>query len=92
MPKNRDPKSIDQLMAEADELIRQINADALKDMEEAHRLEFEKHAQKFKKIKSGIQDTAGKEEILEKASGADGMHAAILDIVRAFQDLKDKLF
>ena len=41
MPKNRDPKSIDQLMAEADDLIRQINADALKDMEEAHRLEFE---------------------------------------------------
>ena len=66
MPKNPDPKSIDQLMAEADALIRQINADALKDMEESHRLEFEKHAQKFQKIQSGIQGKAGKAEILEK--------------------------
>jgi capsule polysaccharide export protein KpsE/RkpR len=92
MPKNRDPKSIDQLMAEADDLIRQINADALKDMEEAHRLEFEKHAQKLEKIKSGIQDKAEQKEIWEKTSGADGMHAAILDIVGAFQDLKNKIF
>jgi hypothetical protein len=79
-------------MAEADALIRQINADALKDMEESHRLEFEKHAQKFQKIQSGIQGKAGKAEILEKTSGADGMHAAILDIVKAFQDLKNKIF
>ena len=92
MPKNRDSKSIDQLMAEADDLIRQINAEALKDMEEAHRLEFEKHAQKLEKIKSGIQDKAEQKEILEKTSGADGMHAAILDIVGAFQDLKNKIF
>lgn len=84
--------TIDQLMAEADEMIRQIDTEAIKDMEEAHRLEFEKHAQEFKKIKSEIQGKAKKKEILEKTSGADGMHAAILDIVTAFQDMKNKLF
>ena len=92
MPKELESKSIEQLMAEADELIRQINADAINDMEETHRLEFEKHAQKFKKIQSRIQGKAGKTEISEKISGADGMHAAILDIVKAFQDFKNKLF
>jgi hypothetical protein len=34
MPKNLESKSIDQLLAEADELIRQINSDAVKDMKE----------------------------------------------------------
>jgi phosphoenolpyruvate-protein kinase (PTS system EI component) len=55
MPKNLESKNIDQLLAEADELIRQINSDAIKDMEEEHRIQFEKHAQNLKKIKSEVQ-------------------------------------
>jgi hypothetical protein len=31
MPKNLEPKNIDQLLAEADELIQQINSDAVRD-------------------------------------------------------------
>lgn len=92
MPKNLKSKSIEQLMAEADELIRQINADAVQDMEETHRLEFEQHAQNFKKIKSEVQGKTGKTELSEKTSSAGGMHEAILDIVKAFQDLKNKIF
>jgi hypothetical protein len=38
MPKNLESKSIDQLLAEADELIRQINSDAVKNMKEEHRI------------------------------------------------------
>ena len=34
--KSLESKSIEQLMAEADELIRQINADAIKDLKEEH--------------------------------------------------------
>ena len=48
MSKTLESKSIEQLLAEADELIRQINADAIKDMQAEHRLQFEKHAQNFK--------------------------------------------
>jgi phosphoenolpyruvate-protein kinase (PTS system EI component) len=55
MAKNLEPKNIEQLLAEADELIRQINSDAIKDMEEEHRIQFEKHAQNLKKIKSEVQ-------------------------------------
>jgi hypothetical protein len=88
MPKNKESKSLEQLMAEADELMQQINADAINDMEEAHRLEFEKHAQNFKKIKSEIQEKTDKTEISEITSSADGMHEAILDIVKAMKGFK----
>ena len=83
MPKNLESKNIEQLLAEADELIQQINSDAINDMQEEHRLKFEKHAQNLKKIKSEVQ---GK---IEKKinSGAEGMHKAILDIVKAMRDL-----
>jgi len=92
MPKNIEPENIEQLLAEADELIRQINSDAIEDMQEEHRLQFEKHAQNLEKIKSEVQDKIQKKETTEIGSGAEGMHAAIQDIVRAMQDLKNKLF
>ena len=83
MSNNLESKNIEQLLAEADELIQQINSDAIKNMQEEHLLQFEKHAQNLKKIKSEVQ---GK---IEKKinSGAKGMHEAIQDIVKAMQDL-----
>jgi hypothetical protein len=92
MPKNLESKNIEQLLAEADELIQQINSDAIKDMQEEHLLQFEKHAQNLKKIKSEIQGKIEKKGTSEIGSGAEGMHAAIQDIVKAMQDLKNKLF
>ena len=92
MPKNLESKSIDQLLAEADELIRQINSDVIDDMQEEHRLQFEKHAQNLKKIKSKVQGKIEKKGTSEISSSADGMHEAIQDIVRAMTDLKNYLF
>jgi vacuolar-type H+-ATPase subunit H len=92
MPKNLESKSIDQLLAEADELIRQINSDAIKDMKEEHRIQVEKHAQNLKKIKSKIHGKIGKKGTSEISSSADGMHEAIQDIVKAMTDLKNYLF
>ena len=83
MPKNLESKNIGQLLAEADELIEKINSDAIKDMQEEHRLQFEKHAQNLKKIKSEVQGRIEK----KTNSGAEGMHAAIQDIVKAMRDL-----
>jgi hypothetical protein len=88
MPKNLESKSLEELMAEADELMKQINPEAINDLEEEHRLEFEKHALNFKKIKSEIQEKTDKTEISEITSSADGMHEAILDIVRAVKGFK----
>ena len=90
MQNNLEAKNIDQLMAEADELIEQINSDAVKYMEEEHRLQFEIHVQNLKKIKSKVQDEIGKEGT-EIGSGAVGMHKAIQDIVKAMKDLRNRL-
>ena len=92
MPKNVESKNIEQLLAEADELIEQIHSDAINDMQEEHRLQFEKHAQNLKKIKSEVQGKIEKKGTSEISSSADGMHEAIQDIVRSMKDLKNYLF
>jgi vacuolar-type H+-ATPase subunit H len=92
MSKTLESKSIEQLMAEADELIRQINADAVKDLQEEHRLQFEKHAQSLQKIKSKVLGKSGNTETSKSDSGAEGVHEAILDIVKAMHNFKKDLF
>jgi hypothetical protein len=92
MPKNLESKNIEQLVAATDELIQQINSDAIKDMQEEHLLQFEKHAQSLKKIKSEVKGKIKKKGTSEISSSAEGMHEALKDIVRAMQDLKNNLF
>jgi len=87
MPKNLESKSLEQLMAEADELIQKINSDAVSDMEEVHRLQFEKHAQNLNKIKSEVQGKIEEKGTAEISSSTEGMHEAVQDIVKAFREL-----
>jgi len=87
MPKNLASKDIYQLLAEAEELIQKINSDAVNDMEEEHRLQFEKHAQNLKKIKAEVNGKIEKKGTSEISSSAEGMHEAIQDIVKAMQNL-----
>jgi hypothetical protein len=49
MLKNLESNNIEQLLAETDELIRQINSDAIKDLEEEHRIQFGIYLNKLKK-------------------------------------------
>jgi len=83
MTKNIESKSIEQILAEAEELIQQINSDIIDDMEEEHRLQFEVHAQNLKKIKSEIQGNIENKKASDVGSGAEGIHEAIDDIVKA---------
>ena len=55
MSNNKESKTIEQVMAEADELVHQINADVIHEMKDEHRLQFEMHAQNLKNIKSEVQ-------------------------------------
>jgi hypothetical protein len=91
MEKDLESKNIEQLMAEADELIQQINSDAIEYMEEEHHLQFATHIQNFKKIKSKVQGKIQKNGTSDIGSGAEGMHKAIQEIVKAMQDLRNKL-
>ena len=70
MPENLESKNIEQILAEADELIMQINSDAIKDMQEEHLLQFEKHAKNLKKIKSEVQGKIEKKGTSEISSSA----------------------
>jgi uncharacterized membrane-anchored protein len=80
-------KDIDRVLAEADELIKQINSNAIKDMEEEHRTHFEKHAQSLKKLRSEVQEMIDKEGAPDSGSYSEGMHQAIVDIMTAMKNL-----
>ena len=87
MTTNQSPKDIERLLAEADELVQQINLDVLNEMKEEHQLQFEIHAQKLERIKSEVQAGSDKKKTWKAGSGAEGIHEAILDIVKAMQGL-----
>ena len=70
-------KDIEQLIVEADELVKRIDADAIKSMQEEHRLQVEIHAQHLKKIRTAVQDKIEKKGASKKDHGAEGMHEAI---------------
>lgn len=80
-------KDIRQLMAEADELVKRIDADTIKNLKEEHRLQVEIHAQHLKKIKSAVQDKIEKKDASKKDHGAEGMHEAIQEITKAMGEL-----
>jgi hypothetical protein len=85
------PKDIERLMVKADELIKGINSGVLNEMEEEHRLQFEIHAQKLEKIKSKVHGGSDKKRAWTAGSSAEGMHEAILDIVKAMQGFAKSL-
>lgn len=84
-------KSIDELLVEADELVQRINADALKDLREEHRLQVEIHAQHLKKIEAEVRGKIEKKGTSKINYGAEGMHEAFKAISKAMKELKKYL-
>jgi hypothetical protein len=87
MPTTIKTKSVEQLLAEADELIKKINSEYLEDLEEEHRLQFENQAQRLQEFKSKVQLPTEDKGTMESLSSAEGIHEAILDIVKAMKEL-----
>ena len=87
MSENLESRNIEQLLAEADELLKQINSDIIGEMEEEQRLRLEMHAQNLEKIKTEVHDKIEKKETPDAGYGTEGMHEAVLDIVKAMGDL-----
>jgi hypothetical protein len=87
LPNYLESKDIKQLMAEADELVKRIDADAIKDLKAKHRLQVEKHAQHFKRIKSKVENEIEKKGPTKIDHGAEGMHEAIQEIAQAMGEL-----
>ena len=85
------PKDIEQILAEADELLQQIDSEIIEDMEEEERAQLEQQAQSLKKLKSEVQDKIGNEGAPESSSYSEGVHEAIDDIVKAMKALASYL-
>ncbi len=61
MQKTFTHEDIEQILAEADDLLQQIDPEIIEDMEEEQRAQLEQQAQSLKKLKSEVQDKIGKE-------------------------------
>ncbi|MBF0233267.1 MAG: hypothetical protein HQK62_13150 [Desulfamplus sp.] len=86
--------NIEDLLAEAAELIKMINSDVIKNMKEEHQIEFEQHAQNLERIKYEIQNRTEKTQNGTEKSGteetesvASGAHEAIQDILEAMRGM-----
>jgi hypothetical protein len=79
--------NIEQLLAEADDLLQQMDPEIIEFMEAEQRLEFEQHAERLKELKSEIQEKIGAEGVSGSGSYSDGVHEAMDDIVKAMKAL-----
>ena len=91
MQKTFKQEDIEQILAEADELLQQIDPEIIAYMEEEQRIQLEQQAQSLKKLKSEVQDKIGKEGAPESSSYGEGVHEAIEDIVKAMKGLSSYL-
>ncbi|MGA7875725.1 MAG: hypothetical protein WCA08_08685 [Desulfoferrobacter sp.] len=87
MQKTFKHEDIEQILAEADDLLKQTDPEIIEYMEEERRLQLAEHAQRLKKLKSEVQDKIGKEGGPVSTSQGEGMHEAIEDIVKAMKGL-----
>ena len=85
-------KTTQELMNEADELIRKIYSDVILGLKDEQRMEFEKDALELERLKSVTEAQNNKDKSQEHHSAAEGIHEAIMDIVKAMQDWKNKIF
>jgi hypothetical protein len=91
MEKAHEPKDVEQLLAEADELLQGINSEVIADMAQERRAQLEEHAQNLKKLKSDVQGKLAGAGTSTSLAQGEGMHEAILDIVKAMESLKSYL-
>ena len=91
MQKTYKYEDIEQILAEADDLLQQIDPEIIEYMEEEQRAQFEQHAQSLKKLKSEVQDKIGEEGPSESSPYSEGMHEAIEDIAKAMKALASYL-
>jgi regulator of replication initiation timing len=83
-------EDIQQILAEADELLQQLNPQIIEYMEETRRLELEQQAQILKELKSEVHEKIVKEEP-STGSFSEGVHQAMDDIVKAMKALASYL-
>ncbi len=80
MQKTYKYEDIEQILAEADDLLQQIDPEIIAYLKEEQRAQFEQHVQSLKRLKSEVQDKIGEEGPSKSSTYSEGMHEAIEDI------------
>jgi seryl-tRNA synthetase len=91
MQKTFTDEDIEQILAEADDLLQEIDPEILEDLEEEERAQLEQQAQSLKKLKSEVEEKIGKEGPSQSKPYSEGMHEAMDDIVKAMKALASYL-
>jgi hypothetical protein len=87
MSENRSPNGLEQVIAEADELIQQIKSEFITNLEEEHRLQVEQHVQELKRFQTNLQDHLEKKKPDDSGYAPDGINVAIQEIKKAMKAL-----
>ena len=80
-------EDIEQILAQADELLQQIDPEIIEYLEEGQRIQIEQQAQSLKELKMVVQEKIGNEGIPQSIPYSEGVHEAIEDIVKAMEGL-----
>lgn len=78
---------IEQLLAEAEELLSQLEPELLAYLQEEERAHVEEQVQSLKKFHAEVQDQVNKQAGLKVSSYGEGMHEAITEIAKAMKAL-----
>lgn len=87
MQKTFKEEDIEQILAEADELLQQIDPEIIEYMNEEQRIQIEQEAEELRRLKMEVQDKIENEGDLKDSSYSQGVHEAIEDIVKAMKGL-----
>jgi len=91
MQKTYTYEAIEQILAEADDLLQQIDPEIIEYLEEEQRAQLEQQAQSLKKLRSELEDQIKQEGLSKNWPYSEGMHEAMDDIVKAMKDLASYL-
>lgn len=80
-------EDIEQILAEADELLQQLDPEIIEYLEDEQRAQLEKQALILKQLKAEIENKIGMEAAPESSSYGEGIHEAIEDIMKAMKGL-----
>ncbi|MFP3868932.1 MAG: hypothetical protein ACLFUU_12385 [Desulfobacteraceae bacterium] len=84
-------EEIEQILAEADDLLQQIDPEIIEYLQEEQRAQLEQQAQSLRELKSEVQDKIGKKGPARSKPYSEGMHEAMDDIVKAMKALASYL-
>jgi DNA-binding transcriptional MerR regulator len=80
-------EDIEQILAEAEDFLQQIDHELMEYMDAEQRAQLEEQAQTLKQLKSEVHDKIEKEGTSESTSYSEGVHQAMEDVVKAMKSL-----